>query len=148
MYQVLLICVAATIMAIAPTSVYRWWYRDCDCPAPLSLPPAEIGSVCSTVIGVVGVVVDDDSNVPDPADVVGAGLDVEEDDLGTEDEVRIDAVVMRSYSVCGSTYIVIDSSVFMYSLMSFSYSTAVSGSRHFILKVCTSSSSNSYPSFS
>ncbi len=65
-------------MAIAPTSVYRWWYCDCDCPAPLLLLllPAERGSVCSTVIGVVEVVVGENSKVPDPAYVAGAGLDV------------------------------------------------------------------------
>lgn len=65
-------------MAIAPTSVYRWWYCDCDCPAPLLLLllPAERESVCSTVIGVVEVVVGDNSKVPDPAYVAGAGLDV------------------------------------------------------------------------
>ena len=138
-------------MAITPTSVYRCGYCDCDCPAPLSLLPAELGSVCSLVIGGVEVVVGDDSTPPDPADVAGAELDVEEDgdeDWGAEDEVGIDAVVMSSSSVCGSAYIVIDSSLFIYFLVSFSYTTDVSGSRHFILKVCDSSSSNSYPSSS
>ena len=104
------------------------------------------------VIGVVEVVVgDDDSTVPDPADAAGAGLDVEaedDEDRVAEDNVGIDAVVTRSSSVCGSIYIVIDSSLFIYFLVSFSYTTAVSGSRHSILNVCDSASSNSYPASS